>query len=359
MKTAIITPDDNGFRIELEAAVAASISAEDMAGELLVFKDAVLVRAETNKNGDRFDGAALAEIASSVPLMPIDYEHVEKRLVGLFTAARVEGDAVLTDGIIYAKRFPDIAADVVSGKLKLSVEVMIGTAMCSVCQGKYKNRKEYCSHLKEPKRFAAARIVTDLKCIGGGVTYNPAGTDTTFDRTEMVFMASEESDGVIAMRMEESQEDGMELEELKAEVQRLTDSLAAANTQIAEKDALVASKDGEIAKLQAGIEGEKRVRERSITLLSAGYTQEQLKPIEGDLAVASDKVIELLVESAKLDKVQTQADSNAGEGDQTNASANDDSANGQEGTPKPTPAALGDVTGGDGGVLRWSPELFG
>ena len=356
MKTAIITPDDNGFRVELEAAVAASISAEDMAGELLVFKDAVLVRAETNKNGDRFDSAALNEIAASVPLMPIDYEHVEKRLVGLFTAARVEGDAVLTDGIIYAKRFPEIAADVVSGKLKLSVEVMIGTAMCSVCQGKFKNRKEYCSHLKEPKRFAAARIVTDLKCIGGGVTYNPAGTGTTFDRTEMVFMASEESDGVIAMRMEESQEDGMELEELKAQVQSLTDSLAAANTQIAEKDALVASKDGEIAKLQAGIEGEKRVRERSITLLSAGYTQEQLKPIEGDLAIVSDKAIELLVASAKLDKDAQSEPPADDKQDQANAS---DTTNGEDGIPKPTPAALGDVTNGGGEVLRWSPELFG
>ncbi len=358
MQTEIIGPQDNGFRIELEAAVAAAISAEDMAGELLVFKNAVLVRAEVNKNGDRFDGAALQEIADSVPLMPIDYEHVEKRLVGLFTAARVEGDAVLTDGIIYAKRFPDVAADVASGKLKLSVEVMIGTAKCSVCAGQFKSRKEYCSHLKEPKRYAAARIVTDLKCIGGGVTYNPAGTDTTFDREGMVFMASEESDGVIAMRMEDSQEDGMELEELKAEVQRLTDLLAVANTQNAEKDTLLASKDGEIAKLQAGIEGEKRVRERSITLLAAGYNQDQLKSIEGDLAICSDKAIELLVASAKLDKQQN-AEPPAGEQDQTNASTDEDTVDGKDGSPKPTPAALGDVTGGDGGVLRWTPEIFG
>lgn len=370
MQTVFVDAQDNAFRVELSDSVIAAVSADDMAGELLIFRDAVLCRAEVNKNRDGFDRDGLQEIAASLPLMPIDDEHIERHVIGMFTAARVADDALLTDGIIYAKRFPEIASDVVAGKKKLSVEVQIGTAVCSVCRSEFTSSKQYCDHLRKPSKYGAARMVKGLKAIGGGVTYNPAGTDTVFDRSRIVF-ASEQTDGLVAAELsaalaEDVQEEGdmEELELLKAQVQELTASLTAANTSLSEKDALLADKDGEIARLQASVEVAEKVRARSITLLKAGYDEKQLQAIEGDLAVVSDAVMELLVASVKSEK-QEQAQEpgdQAGESDQANASANgegeDDKADGK--TPSaPQSAVMGDsqVSSGEG-VMQWSPKLF-
>jgi len=366
MQTVFIDAQDNAFRAELGESLVAAVSADDMAGELLIFKDAVLCRAEVNRNGDGFDREGLEEIATGLPLMPIDDEHIERLVIGMFTAARVVDDALFTDGIIYAKRFPEIANDIVSGSKKLSVEVQIGTAVCSVCRKEFTSSREYCEHLRRPGKYGAARMIKGLKAIGGGVTYNPAGTDTVFDRSRMVF-ASEQTDGLVAAKLSAAlaedvvqEDDEMEeLELLKAQVQEFTASLNAANTSLTEKDALIADKDGEIARLKASAEAAEKVRTRSITLLKAGYDEKQLRAIEGDLAVVSDAVMELLVASAKVES-SGDAGGDSGEDQNANASVNDegDKADGKS-EPNAQTAVMGDSqVGGDDGVMQWSPKLF-
>ncbi len=369
MQTVFVDAQDNAFRGELSESLIAAVSADDMAGELLIFKDAVLCRAEVNQNRDGFDRDGLHEIAASLPLMPIDDEHIERLVIGMFTAARVSDDALLSDGIIYAKRFPEIAKDVVEGRKKLSVEVQIGTAVCSVCSKEFTSSKEYCDHLRRPKKYGAARMVKDLKAIGGGVTYNPAGTNTVFDRSRMVF-ASEQTDGLVAAKLSaalaedvvQEDDDMEELELLKAQVQELTVSLTAASTSLTEKDALIADKDGEIARLKASAEAAEKVRTRSITLLKAGYDEKQLQAIEGDLAVVSDAVMELLVASAKAENQGDtgNAGGDSGSDQKATASVGDegDKADGKS-EPKSQTAVMGDSqVSGDDGVMQWSPKLF-
>jgi hypothetical protein len=269
--------------------VTAEISPDaELAGELLLFKDAVLCRAEVNSNNDEFDEESLHDLAETLPMMPVDDAHREQSIVGVFTGAGVSDGALLTAGLVYAKRFPLIARGIIAGDLKLSVEAEIGQATCSVCNGVFANKREYCSHLNN-KLSGARRKIGHPKAIGGGVTPRPAGTGTSFDRTQLAFATSaEEADGVLSVHSVEPEENMEELEMLKAEVARLSAALATSET------ALTAStlRNDELA---ASLADAEKVYTRSLMLVRANFSDAEIAAIRPDLATASDTVIELLI----------------------------------------------------------------
>lgn len=158
-------------------------------GRLLRFRNAVLARAEVNRNNDELDEQGLAQLAASIALLPIDEEHKKTAIIGYYTDARANG-ALHTDGIIFADRFPHLAEGIVSGAYRLSIEAVAEQAECSVCGGVFRTEDEYCDHLRNRHATGAVRKLRGLKAVGGAITKNPAGTNTTFDPNHIEILAS-------------------------------------------------------------------------------------------------------------------------------------------------------------------------
>lgn len=163
-------------------------------GEILRFKNAVLARVETNNNMDEIDEEGAVEVAQTLPLMPIDIEHQMQRICGQFTDARYANGPILTDGLVYAGRYPQEANDLRTGDLRLSIEARAREAECSVCGGRFRGSENYCEHLRLPLRERRSqgirRKLHGLKAVGGALTKRPAGTDTAFDTQSITMIAS-------------------------------------------------------------------------------------------------------------------------------------------------------------------------
>ena len=182
--------------------------AEEEEGEILRFRNAVLARAETNLNMDAVDATGIAELAAGLPLMPIDIEHQDRALIGTFVEAAVEQDTLLTGGIIYARRFPEITMQLRQGIQKLSIEANAEVARCGACNKEFRTRADYCEHLsasmKERREKGWVRHLRGLSALGGAVTRKPAGTGTEFDRNAFRMIATVEptqADDLLAIKL--------------------------------------------------------------------------------------------------------------------------------------------------------------
>lgn len=220
------------------------VVAADDGGELLRFRDAILVVAEENQNKDVILEEELQNLAATLPGRAIDYDHQWQKTIGVFTEAhvvQVGGTWGLSvGGLIWADRFPEEARDVRQGKLKLSIEADATTAECSICGGIFQRALDYCEHLLGK---TASRILHGLKAVGGGLTRNPAGTGTEFDLSNVYFVAHHKLEGnreiVVDKSKSEEEEQMDELEKLRAQLEEMT----------AERDRLVAEREKELAEL--------------------------------------------------------------------------------------------------------------
>lgn len=173
--------------IEFEAASS---------GRLLKFSGARLARAEVNKNSDRITPKGIGELAATVAGTPIDVEHEDLAICGIFTAGAPVEDPVLgtlleVSGLVHADRYPDIAAGMQSGALSLSIEADGSSANCSVCNQTFGSSDKYCEHLKNKFKSGAVRTVEGLIALGGGVVKYPAGNGTDFKNASIKFVASQ------------------------------------------------------------------------------------------------------------------------------------------------------------------------
>lgn len=285
-------------------------SAPDLTeGEILKFSDAILARAEVNKNADGIDASGLSELAQTLPLMPLDDEHVSDKVIGFFTGAAVRGDALYTTGIIYAQRFPEITQDIVAGRKHLSVEAYGAQARCSVCNEVFASPRDYCTHLAGRPSNGAVRWLSGLRAIGGGAVRRNAGTDTTFDRNGFTLLASlaDDASPVVSsapcdttvtvpdehsVQAEQGDEQKMdELEKTLAETQALLaqreQELQAAQER---EQALVAAQQEELAALR-------RTFDRKAEMLAAGFGADAVNALEAKLATVDQDVFALLLQT--------------------------------------------------------------
>ena len=190
-------------------------------GDLLVFKNAVLARAETNRNRDEIDADGIRDLAATIAGRPIDFEHDPRINVGFYTSGRATQDNALSvDGAIWADRYPKVAEDVKNGSLLQSIEATAQSAMCSLCGGVFASKDDYCDHLKGRRGSDVVRKLKDLKAKGGGVTYKPAGTNTAFSN-EIFMVASHQEDATVKSQAESKEgRDNMDEKE-KVEKERL------------------------------------------------------------------------------------------------------------------------------------------
>lgn len=173
--------------VEFEAASA---------GRLLKFSGARLARAEVNKNSDRITPKGIGELAATVAGTPIDVEHEDLAICGIFTAGLPVEDPVLgtlleVSGLVHADRYPDIAAGMQSGALSLSIEADGASAGCSICGKAFGSSDAYCEHLKNKFKSGAIRTVEGLTALGGGIVRYPAGNGTDFSNAAIRFVASQ------------------------------------------------------------------------------------------------------------------------------------------------------------------------
>lgn len=248
-------------------------SEEGEEGELLRFRNAVLARAEVNKNRDGLTEANISELADTLPLTAIDIEHEERVVVGFFTNARNTSGALVVDGVIFARRFPEVVKDVVDGTLKLSIEGMAKVA----------------------KVVNGVRWFEGLKAVGGGLTRKPAGSNTGFANSSILMIASE---------MEENEVDpkDVKISELEATVAELNQKIETLESTVTEANGSLeaAQSEATLAREEAAQEIEKaKVQERlsaqrAARLLTAGHDQEQVDEIWEELGTVSEKVFAMM-----------------------------------------------------------------
>jgi len=172
-------------------------------GSIIKFSDAVLVRAEVNKNKDEIDEQGVQEIAASLPLKPIDHRHDRQKIVGIFIDAEAKDGAVPTKGLIWAGRYPEVAFDLVAGKGNLSIDARAERAVCRECGQSYVSEKEYCAHINRNVGGQAIRKLEGLIADGGSIVPNPAGSDTGIPPQSLRMIAHIEIQGSAEDDMEE------------------------------------------------------------------------------------------------------------------------------------------------------------
>jgi hypothetical protein len=288
------------------AQAHAYFGSED-SGELLKFSGAVLCKARRNRNGDAVDEVGLEELAKTLPLKAVDDEHDEKLVVGFFVNARVQNAALLTDGILFARRFPEIAAAVQKGEKKLSVEAWANKATCSECAAEFASPREYCAHLLGRRKNGATRLLSGLTATGGATVKEPAEPDAVFpDRNGFLMIASlseDDPDVEAGCDTNPEGENGdmdkdAEISKLQAE---LAEKIAELESRVTELDAALKANADLTAKLQdmeqthgSELQAATLRSSRALELIEAGYTRVEVEGLAERLAAIDQPVYDLL-----------------------------------------------------------------
>jgi len=163
----------------------------------LRFHDAVLARAETNANLDELDNDGISELAATISATAIDIEHNDTKNIGFYTAGKNDDGVLKVDGVVWTDRCAKLGIDpndIESGRYKLSIEAEASTAECSICHAVHTDAKSYCQHLKAKVLHGAKRILRGLRAVGGAVTLSPAGSETSFNLSTIMFVASHQEE---------------------------------------------------------------------------------------------------------------------------------------------------------------------
>jgi len=258
----------------------------------LKFRDAVLARAETNKNLDNVNEVGIEELANTIAGTAIDIDHDPAKNVGFYTAGRAENNELRVDGVLWLDRCEVLGVnptEIIEGKYGLSIEAEAQTALCSICETTHTSFTSYCTHLKNKMRYGATRFLSQLKAVGGALTKKPAGSGTGFS-TMMLVASHEELEGCLDDGMPDSVEtkekvmeaeveievedkkeekaENEELEAMKAECAKLTAELAelkashevvetgkvAVEAKLAEVETQLVNANTEVETLKASLE---------------------------------------------------------------------------------------------------------
>jgi len=289
--------------------VHSMLASED--GELLKFTGARLCLSGRNANGDGISDEGLHELASTLSLMALDDEHISNKVIGFFINPRVENSALYTDGLVYARRFPEISRDIISGAKKLSIEANAMKASCSECNKVFDRPSEYCEHLRGRPANGATRWLSGLKAIGGGATYTPA-YNTAFDENGFTMIASLSNVSVPDQQVSASntqQEADMPnieelqatLEQVRAELAAKVENLATVEARVSELEAALSERETalqealtEVQSTQASLQAERVGFSRSLDMLDAGFNRDEVSQMEAALRVADESLINVL-----------------------------------------------------------------
>lgn len=221
----------------------------------LKFRDAVLARAETNKNLDNVNEVGIEELASTIAGTAIDIDHDPAKNVGFYTAGRAENNELRVDGVLWLDRCEVLGVnptEIIEGKYGLSIEAEAQTALCSICETTHTSFTSYCNHLKNKMRYGATRFLSQLKAVGGALTKKPAGSGTGFS-TMMLVASHEELEGCLDDGMPDSVETKEKVMEAEVEIE-IEDKKDEENEELEAMKAECAKLTAELAELKASHE---------------------------------------------------------------------------------------------------------
>ena len=160
----------------------------------LLYTSYKMCHANTNDNKDAFEDEELSKNFDTAKFKPINIEHDDDEIVGTIYDAEYIKEPTKDDddfpyvqsyGVIYKKKFPEVAAEVIKrhaeGNLFYSMEAWFDTAVCSECGEEFTASAEYCEHLNS--RFEAtadtSRILRGITFGGCGIVEHPADKGAT------------------------------------------------------------------------------------------------------------------------------------------------------------------------------------
>jgi len=284
----------------------------DVIQEIVSFKDGILATVERNANGDYISPENALQIAASIPLHPLTTEHNKPdSIVGMFTYGKVwqvdEKQYIGVDGIVWPARSPTVVNEIMNGERKLSIEAVGDAVTCSKCGVTARRRQEYCEHLQPilaGRKLApdVSRKFNNLRARGGAAVRDPAGTDTGFDRSAFLVIASELEDSISEETMTE--EHDKLVQELRARIVELEAALAERETALTEKDEFIASLEANVkaageeatqALEAAKAEANTRL-ERVRRLVESGMDAEEIDRLMPVIASMTEEVFGVLAE---------------------------------------------------------------
>lgn len=274
-----------------DGTVTFELQANEEGGKL-IFRNAILARAEVNRNLDEIPPEEIDNLAATIAGCPIDLEHQANINVGVFTAGRAVdtpmGRALSVDGLIWADRYAAEAQGVRNGTHHLSVEASCAIVECSQCGKMFAARDIYCEHLKAKRKYQARRKTSGLKAVGGAVTQRPAGTSTAFDRSQLWLVASHE----------EKEEPPMECPRCHKVSATESDCSHCGKPM----SAAVIAQELEAAMAQlATAETKLAAAEENVTTLTASVTTEQTAKSEAQVALEAAQAAAAAAETARTE----------------------------------------------------------
>ena len=274
--------------------------------EILACKGAVLARTERNANGDLISRENLDTMAQTLRFMALDADHQQDKVIGWFATADVKDDTdgkskLVTDAVIYAKRFPAIAEEIGSGKRHLSIEAMSTEVHCSVCDAWYQSTTQYCTHLQPlllggKLQSNVSRGHKGMRAIGGGAVLYPAGTATTFGGDFMVIAhvadpletgqedvteAGEDPDNITQAEIQED-------DDMSEQVEQLQTELTAAQVRVGELEGLVQQHEAAAATAL--------VTSRQVQLQAVGMPGDRIDALGDNLGTMQEQVFAMLLD---------------------------------------------------------------
>lgn len=262
--------------------------------ELLKAHDVVLARAERNANGDGITSDNINELASTLALKPLDLDHKQDKVIGMFFNPRAKDNSLVADMLLYASRFPDACNEIQAGTRKPSIEAVSHQVKCSICDRWLDKPTDYCEHLMPllmGSRLAdnVTRYHRNMRATGGGAVLIPAGTDTTFG-SQFVTVAHVVGEPVQEEKASENQEGQMSevnVEQIQAELEETKNALSAKQARVEELEAEVELHKASAAKALG--------KARETVLAAAGMPEGRIEMLADRLAAMDEIVFETLV----------------------------------------------------------------
>ena len=278
-------------------------------GDLVKAQGVSLCHAERNANGDGIGVGNIAELAASLDMMPLDVDHRQDKVIGIFVNPSqqdwdrgdtvLKGGALVSDLVLYARRFPALVQEIRDGKRRPSVEARSTHVSCSECGPDkwFASADEYCDHL-QPMLIAGrvqdgvTRWHKNMKATGGGAVIHPAGSDTSFGKSFTVIAhESEPQDRAVESLTEadvRSIVTSMLTEEISmTELEMLQEQLDKANARVTELEAEV--------KASAVLTAQAVSDSRQDRLANAGMPADRIEQLTGQLPVMDKAVFEALL----------------------------------------------------------------
>jgi len=207
-------------------------------GEVIAFKNSKLAKAERNANGDLLSSANLRELSNTLAFQPVMSSHGKtSRVVGFYTGGTVQrypdGEYLMADGLMWLGREPSLVTSVLARRIRQSIEAVSDRVECSTCGKMYSNSMDYCEHLRPMLAGQAlgkehSRKHYGMRCRGGALVTNPAGTNAGFNDSMFIVMASE----LEKSEPDEDDEDKVNMEK----VQELEAQIAGRGREAASRD---------------------------------------------------------------------------------------------------------------------------